>query len=129
MAAYLKGTTVLLIESDIDAALDLQDHLADEGVTIVTAYRKERALHLLQNVPLKGVVIERSVYEDDAELRGNLHERKIPHVVHHRAKPVAAVVAELLALVTPSSLVVIDRVKRRAPVVPGVADCFGDAWH
>ena len=104
MAASLKDTSVLLIEPDIDAALDLQDCLADEGATIMTAYRRERALDLVQRATLKGVVIESSVYADDAELGLRLRERKIPHVVHCRAHPVAAVVAELLALVNPSSV-------------------------
>ncbi len=129
MGTYLKGTTVLIIEPDIDSALDLQDHLADEGAIVVTAYRKERALDLVQRATLMGVVIECSVYEEVAELRIRLRERNIPHVVHRRAAPIAAVVAELRAVVNPTVTVAIDRVTKLAQVGPRDADCFGGAWH
>ena len=117
MAAHLKGTTVLIIEPDFDSALDLQDHLADEGATVVTAYRKERALHLVQRAAVMGIVIECSVYEENAELRVRLRESSIPHVVHRRAKP-AAVVAELRALVNPNPSVTaaVDPGKRHITV-------------
>ena len=87
MDTTLKGTTVLIIEPKIEPALDLQDHLADLGATVLTAYRKDRALDLVQNTSLKGVVVENSVYVNDAELRVKLLERNIPHVVYPRAKP------------------------------------------
>ena len=128
MDTHLKGTTVLIIEPDIDSALDLQDHLANEGANVVTAYRKERALDLVQRARLMGVVIESSVYEQDAELRVRLRERNIPHVVHRRAKPISSVIAELCAIVNPSVNAANARVAR-ASVRSRVAGPFGSASH
>ncbi len=95
----LKGSTVLIIEPDIQSALDLQDRLADEGATVVTAYRRERALEVVKRARVVGVVIESSVYERNDALRSCLFERRIPHVVHYASKPVDTVVSELRALV------------------------------
>ena len=109
----LKGATVLIIEPDIESALDLQDHLADEGATVLTAYRKGRAFDLVQDASLKGVVIEYSVYVDDAGLRVKLRGRNIPYVVYRRAKPVAAIVMELIALIDTTSIEANDRTTRK----------------
>ncbi len=116
MDTCLKGATILIIEPVIESALDLQDHLADEGATVLTAYRKGRAFDLVQCASLKGVVIENSVYVDDAELRVRLHGRNIPHVVYRRAMPVAAVVMELIALINTPPIAAIDRTTRKHPL-------------
>ena len=116
---HLKGSTVLIIEPDIESALDLQDRLADEGATVVTAYRQERALELVKRASLVGVVIESSVYEQNPDLRSRLCERNIPHVIHSPAKCIGAVVSELSALLkSPARPRVNDRSARRQPVAP-----------
>ena len=94
----LTGSTVLIIEPDIESALDLQDRLVDEGATVVTAYRQERALELVKRASLVGVVIESSIYEYNPDLRSRLCGRNIPHVIHSPSKCVGAVVSELSAL-------------------------------
>ena len=95
MDARLKGATVLIIEPEIESALDLQDLLADEGATVLTAYRKVRALELVQLSSVKGIVIERSAYDQLSELRGRICERRIPHVVYRRQSPAETTVAKL----------------------------------
>ena len=102
-AQHLKGRTVLIVEPDIDSALDLQDRLADEGATVVTAYRQERALELVKRASLMGVVIERSIYEKSAPLRSRLREGRIPHVVQSQSMPIGALVSQLSALAGKSS--------------------------
>ena len=98
----LKGRTVLIVEPDIESALELQDRLADEGATVVTAYRLERALDLAKHARVAGMVINSSVFEQNVDLRSTVRERGIVHVVHWASKPVEPVVRELSALVSVS---------------------------
>ena len=96
---HLRGRTVLIIEPDIESALALQDRLVDAGAIVLTAYRQERALELVNSARLTGVIIDQSVYIQTPGLRNHLRERTIPHVVHCASEPVSAVVGELGALV------------------------------
>ncbi len=122
-AQHLRGRTVLLIEPDLEQALDLQDCLSDEGATVVTAYRQDRAMELVQRANLFGAIVNSSVYQQNADLRTGLCERSIPHVVRRASEPVAAIVGELTALLDVSrgpSRVILT--VERQPVAPLVVN-------
>ena len=77
------GKTILLVEPDISAALDLQDSLAAHGARILTAYHLQRALKLASRVRLSGAVIgDDGDSEHRAALCRVLVEREVPVVLH-----------------------------------------------
>ena len=54
----LSGRSILIAASNIETALDLQDHLADAGARVFTAYRIERALELAEHTSVAAAVID-----------------------------------------------------------------------
>ena len=54
----LSGRSILIAASNIGTALDLQDHLADAGARVFTAYRIERALELAEHTSVAAAVID-----------------------------------------------------------------------
>lgn len=91
----LHGTTVLIVEPDLQAALDIQDRLADEGALVVTAYCPERAELLVQHPGVACVVARRAVVERNNKLEALLSQSQIPRVVYHRQMTADAILDEL----------------------------------
>ena len=82
----LDGRTILLVEDDLETALDHQDRLADEGARLLTAYRLRSAMQLAERAKFSAAVItcaRRSQESDD--LCRRMEERKIPCVLLGRS--------------------------------------------
>ena len=79
----LSGRSILVVESEIRDALDLQDCFADAGAKVFTAYRMECALAHAQRTSLSAAVIDASRgVRHSAELCRHLTEREVPFIFY-----------------------------------------------
>jgi hypothetical protein len=77
----LCGHSVLIIETNISSATDLQDALAETGARIWTAYTFERAYRHAEKSQLSAVIINTALSPMETKLlRIMLAERNIPFV-------------------------------------------------
>ncbi len=82
----LNGTIVVIIEPELEAALEIQDRLVDDGALVFTAYRLERAEYLLTLPKVDGVVVRQSVLDANRKLKSHILKRKIPRIFYHGSK-------------------------------------------
>lgn len=76
-----KSRTTLVVESNIDAAMELQDRIVRSGNCVLTAYSLDRAKLLANSAMLDDAVID---FEFDRanEIVAALRSRRIPFVLH-----------------------------------------------
>ena len=79
----LSGRSILVVESDIRDALDLQDSFAEAGARVFTAYRLVCALAHAQRTSLSAAVIDVSGgVRHSAALCRHLTEREVPFIFY-----------------------------------------------
>ncbi len=113
LSGLLCGHSVLIIETDISAATDLQDALAETGARIWTAYTFERAYLHAEKSHLSAAIINAAYSPLEKKMLGDLlFERNVPYLVSskpmsyppgHLSVHPAATVARIVKLVRSSA--------------------------
>ena len=77
----LRGRSILIAASQLETALDLQDHLVDTGARVLTAYRLQRALEIAEFATIAVIDIAPSG-EPIHELCRRLIELNVPIILY-----------------------------------------------
>jgi CheY-like chemotaxis protein len=79
----LDGYSILIVEPDLNAALDLQERLTSLGARVLTAYGADRALMHVDSTRLSAAVVGKSLSADVRNLIYlQLSDRHIPVMRH-----------------------------------------------
>ena len=78
--ARLSGQTILVVQTQLDSAIPLQDRIVKDGGRVLTAYTLARALLLAEGTELSGAVIDREMDGAD-QIVHLLKTRNVPHVI------------------------------------------------
>jgi DNA-binding NtrC family response regulator len=82
----LNGHSILIFEPDLDAALALQDTLANDGARVLTAYGADRALRHAESTVLSAAIVGKTLCAADRKsIYQQLRSRKIPVLQHDEA--------------------------------------------
>jgi hypothetical protein len=79
----LHGYSILIVEPDLDAALDLQEKLTNLGARVLTAYGHERAIMHAESTQLSAAVVGKTVSDEARNsIYLRLSTRHIPVMGH-----------------------------------------------
>lgn len=77
--ARLSGQTFLIVQSEIENAIPLQDRIVQDGGRVLTAYSLERALFHATSAPLSGAVIDLGMTGAD-QIVDLMKSRNVPYI-------------------------------------------------
>jgi hypothetical protein len=79
----LHGYSILIVEPDLDAALDLQEKLTGLGARVLTAYGAERAIMHAESTQLSAAVVGKTLSDEARNsIYLRLSTRQIPVMRH-----------------------------------------------